>query len=211
VGEHTCRGPAQEIKLNHLAAVLEPVRVRKAKWAAMRAWQQRTLAKSRGRLKELQRRQDAWETYRQAVEALVVHLDIHKTIDGFTAALQQKEALIPAESQMTQDVLSRVEVVLADARRLLDEAEHQLESGRYAAAADSVAEAKQTEGLSLSTELKQQAERLTEQIQQAEEKARKLYTEAVQAHQEGDVQRVKSLISELESKYSHTQVYQKNQ
>ena len=211
VGEHTCRGPAQEIKLNHLAAVLEPVRVRKADWAAMRAWQQRTLAKSRGRLKELQRRHDAWETYRQAVEALVVHLDMHKTIDGFTAALQEKEALIPAEFQMAQDVLSRVEVVLADARRLLDEAEQQLESGRYAAAADSVAEAKQTEGFSLSTELKQQAQRLTGQIQQAEQKARKLYTEAVQAHQEGDVERVKSLISELESKYSHTQVYQKNQ
>ncbi len=210
-GGRSCLGAAQQIKLNTLTAVLEPVRARKANWMAMRSWQERTMARDRERLQELQQRQKVWQSYHRALEALVVQCDLGKADSLFATALEGREALMPGERQTIENVRATVQKAVADADALLDQAQQQVEDGRYAAASVALEKVKQSGGYSVSEELKQRAQQVAQQIEQAEQKAGKLYAEAVQAHQAGDVDRLAQLLSRLESEYSGTRVYQKNQ
>ena len=181
----------------------------------LQKWQEEGLQTIRDLLARDRARRQAWNRYAQAVKLYAEGnwVDAERALGELGDYVG---ALLPFERKHVEQLLAVVEPkakAIAKVERttevedMLREAEADIAARQFARAADALDKVSGDEAYRSTEDVRRQVAELRQKVAAAEDEATQLYQKAREAYQAGDLETLKPLLDELNSKYQHTCVY----
>ncbi|NLW49452.1 MAG: hypothetical protein GXY85_01230 [Candidatus Brocadiaceae bacterium] len=191
------------VRRNVLAAVAESALELSERQMARAAQAEQYAVEGRALLDAAKQREEAWSGYRDAMAALLTGRETASA--GLRAVQAGPFGLTEFERA---DLDSAIEVLVEEEqKKLLSRAVLAYNAADYLAAAEALTRLRTMADSPLSAQMEKDAGNVEEAIREKEREAELLYRQAVEAHGEGDAERVRETIERLKAHYARTATY----